>query len=200
MQQQFLLCTAYCTSTRKIKQTVNTIVCEYLMTPLMYVSTRHCMTLTRFNTWPCMISIRWIEEQSGAIFVQKTLSIECFYASILFLVPTWFYWAPNVEYTQFLFCKKEIVIYKSNRILGTYIKIIPLCFKAVKGKLGLNNYSVPWTRVLLLTMMNLSHVPVERVFRAEDDLTVGAVQLLRPFMNLRPNEVVEVVHNSSLAF
>ena len=165
----------------------------------MYVSTRHCMTLTRFNTWPCMISIRWIEEQSGAIFVQKTLSIECFYASILFLVPTWFYWAPNFEYTQFLFCKKEIVIYKSNRILGTYIKIMPLCFKAVKGKLGLNNYSVPWTRVLLLTMMNLSHVPVERVFRAEDDLTVGAVQLLRPFMNLRPNEVVEVVHNSSLA-
>ena len=42
----------------------------------------------------------------------------------------------------------------------------------------------PRTRVLLLAVVNLSHVPVERVLGAEDDFAVAAVELLGAFVNL----------------
>lgn len=38
--------------------------------------------------------------------------------------------------------------------------------------------------MLLLAVVNLSHVPVERVLGAEDDFAVAAVELLGAFVNL----------------
>ena len=42
----------------------------------------------------------------------------------------------------------------------------------------------PGARMLLLAVVDLTHVAVERVLGAEDHLAVAAVQLLRAFMHL----------------